>query len=182
MALIDKLKAIGNAIREKTGITEDIPLEDMPSYIRSIQTVSPGDDSTCSIIEIRTTLQKSGMYYATAPISLPAGSIKYMYVQKAENYYSRNFVGRWLYISGKEGYTYGPLRMDGTTTYYSTYGCCSILPYNPDKYVMWMKKNQIHFSYNSGSYTSPGFQEIYDGPWGDNYTGEIVITVVIQNN
>ncbi len=36
MALIDRLTAIGNAIREKTGTTDLIPLADMPSAIASI--------------------------------------------------------------------------------------------------------------------------------------------------
>lgn len=37
MALIDKLTAIGNAIREKTGTTDLIPLADMPQAIRNIE-------------------------------------------------------------------------------------------------------------------------------------------------
>ena len=37
MALIDKLTAIGNAIREKTGTTDLIPLADMPQAILNIE-------------------------------------------------------------------------------------------------------------------------------------------------
>ena len=37
MALIDKLTAIGNAIREKTGTTDLIPLADMPQVILNIE-------------------------------------------------------------------------------------------------------------------------------------------------
>lgn len=37
MALTDKLSAIGDAIREKTGKTDLIPLDDMPAEIRSIK-------------------------------------------------------------------------------------------------------------------------------------------------
>ena len=37
MALTDKLSAIGDAIREKTGTTDLIPLSDMPESIRNIQ-------------------------------------------------------------------------------------------------------------------------------------------------
>jgi hypothetical protein len=36
MALINKLNAIGNAIREKTGTTDSIPLADMPNAIKNI--------------------------------------------------------------------------------------------------------------------------------------------------
>ena len=42
MALIEKLTAIGNAIREKKGTTDLIPLADMPQAIRDIS-VSGGD-------------------------------------------------------------------------------------------------------------------------------------------
>lgn len=38
MALIDKLSAIGDAIREKNGTTDLIPLGDMPAAIQAIQT------------------------------------------------------------------------------------------------------------------------------------------------
>lgn len=40
MALTDKLSAIADAIREKTGNTSPLYLDSMPSYIRSIQTTS----------------------------------------------------------------------------------------------------------------------------------------------
>jgi hypothetical protein len=36
MALIDKLSAIGDAIREKNGTTDLIPLGDMPAAIQAI--------------------------------------------------------------------------------------------------------------------------------------------------
>ncbi len=36
MALIDKLRAIGDAIREKNGTSDLIPLSDMPQAIRDI--------------------------------------------------------------------------------------------------------------------------------------------------
>jgi hypothetical protein len=49
MALTDRLTAIGNAIREKNGTTELIPLVDMPQAILDI--VSGGGDSTNEYIE-----------------------------------------------------------------------------------------------------------------------------------
>ena len=38
MALIDKLNAIGDAIRAKTGGTEKLTLDEMPTQIQAIQT------------------------------------------------------------------------------------------------------------------------------------------------
>lgn len=46
MALIDKLSAIGNAIREKTGKEELLTLDAMPGEIRSIQSGGSADTST----------------------------------------------------------------------------------------------------------------------------------------
>lgn len=43
MALINKLSAIGNAIREKTGKTDLLTLEQMPQEIKSIETAGGGD-------------------------------------------------------------------------------------------------------------------------------------------
>ena len=48
MALIDKLNAIGSAIREKNGTTDLIPLADMPQAILDI--VSGGGVSYTSIV------------------------------------------------------------------------------------------------------------------------------------
>ena len=43
MALIDKLNAIGDAIRAKTGGTEKLTLDEMPTQIQAIQTGGGGD-------------------------------------------------------------------------------------------------------------------------------------------
>lgn len=43
MALIEKLNAIGDAIREKTGGTEKLTLDQMPTEIKSIETTSAGE-------------------------------------------------------------------------------------------------------------------------------------------
>jgi hypothetical protein len=59
MALIDKLSAIGNAIREKNGTTELIPLVDMPQAILDIvsgggveySNITYNDDNTITLIE-----------------------------------------------------------------------------------------------------------------------------------
>ena len=44
MALTDKLNAIGNAIRAKTGKTEKLTLAEMPSEIASIETGGVAED------------------------------------------------------------------------------------------------------------------------------------------
>ena len=58
MALTDKLTDIGNAIREKNGTTDLIPLADMPQAIRDIQ--SGGGDNT-DLTEIETIIDESGV-------------------------------------------------------------------------------------------------------------------------
>ena len=50
MALIDRLSAIGDAIREKTGATDLIPLVDMPSVIKSISG-GEGQESVPNVLE-----------------------------------------------------------------------------------------------------------------------------------
>lgn len=45
MALIDKLNAIGNAIRQKTGKTEKLTLDEMPTEIAGIETGGGGTNS-----------------------------------------------------------------------------------------------------------------------------------------
>ena len=57
MALTDKLTAIGNAIREKNGTTDLIPLADMPQAILDIQ--SGGGDS--GLTEIENIIDESGV-------------------------------------------------------------------------------------------------------------------------
>ena len=49
MALTEKLSAIGDAIREKTGTVDLIPLEDMPEFIDNIQTGGGGITPTGTI-------------------------------------------------------------------------------------------------------------------------------------
>jgi hypothetical protein len=61
MALTDKLSAIGNAIREKNGTTDLIPLADMPQAILDIQ--SGGGDS--DLTEIETIIDESGVLDST---------------------------------------------------------------------------------------------------------------------
>ena len=55
MALIERLTAIGNAIREKNGTTEKIPLVDMPQAILDIVS---GDNDTK---EIEALIDESGV-------------------------------------------------------------------------------------------------------------------------
>lgn len=50
MALTDKLSAIGSAIREKTGKTELLSLDAMPTEIRAIQTGSGGNTAIINSI------------------------------------------------------------------------------------------------------------------------------------
>lgn len=52
MALTDKLTAIGNAIREKTGGTELLTLDAMPAQIRAIQTGGGSSDSEEQLIKV----------------------------------------------------------------------------------------------------------------------------------
>ena len=51
MALIDKLNAIGDAIREKTGKTDKLTLDEMPNEIASIETGGGGTTPVNPIIE-----------------------------------------------------------------------------------------------------------------------------------
>lgn len=55
MALTDKLTAIGDAIREKNGSTEKIPLADMPQVIRDMQSGKEEQEKTVNITENGTT-------------------------------------------------------------------------------------------------------------------------------
>lgn len=56
MALTNKLSAIGEAIREKTGGVELLTLDEMPEAIRSIETGGSGDDLVTKLISERTTM------------------------------------------------------------------------------------------------------------------------------
>ena len=61
MALIEKLNAIGDAIREKTGTTEKISLADMPQAISAI-VVDSGEEDNAEIIELgKATLANHGI-------------------------------------------------------------------------------------------------------------------------
>ena len=74
MALTDKLTAIGNAIRAKTGGTDLIPLADMPAAIESIPSGGGSPDSV--------TLEISGR-----------GNESYCYVQIGDTkYYSAQII------------------------------------------------------------------------------------------
>jgi hypothetical protein len=64
MALIDKLNAIGDAIREKTGKTNKLTLDQMPSEIASIETGGGGTEPANPIIE-PLSVTENGTY--TAP-------------------------------------------------------------------------------------------------------------------
>ena len=59
MALTDKLTAIGNAIREKTGGTELLTLDQMPTEISNIQGGGGGSWSTATITAPTTTYNKT---------------------------------------------------------------------------------------------------------------------------
>lgn len=63
MALIDKLTAIGNAIREKTGTTDLIPLADMPQAILNIE--SGGAVSEGNYKEVFNTLYSASLINST---------------------------------------------------------------------------------------------------------------------
>lgn len=68
MALIDRLTAIGDAIREKNGTTEPIPLVDMPQAILDI--VSGGNETeTFNISTLETTLPTNLHACATARVN-----------------------------------------------------------------------------------------------------------------
>ena len=64
MALIDKLNAIGNAIRAKTGKTDKLTLDEMPTEIASIETGGGGTEPANPIIE-PLSVTENGTY--TAP-------------------------------------------------------------------------------------------------------------------
>ena len=69
MALTDKLTAIGDAIRDKTGTTDLLKLDDMPSVIQSIETGEGGITPT-GTISIRSNGEYNVTGYASAYVDV----------------------------------------------------------------------------------------------------------------
>lgn len=67
MALIDKLKAIANAIRAKTGKSDSLTLDQMPTEIASIETGSSGGGEVNTITGSFSPSASSGTYQVEIP-------------------------------------------------------------------------------------------------------------------
>ena len=67
MALTDKLSAIGNAIRAKTGGTDMLTLDQMPTAIAGIQT---GSDSGWDESTVKSLIERSSILNLTLPSDL----------------------------------------------------------------------------------------------------------------
>lgn len=71
MALTDKLTAIGDAIREKNGTTEKIPLADMPQAIRNIQSGGGAEDVFAYITNANQLFYQAKTFPSKAVVNLP---------------------------------------------------------------------------------------------------------------
>ena len=87
MALIEKLEAIGNAIRAKTGKTDKLSLDQMPVEIAGIEGgggVNPADlsvfDPTKETIIVRSTATQNNIFVTKTMISFVNGGKYAVYV------------------------------------------------------------------------------------------------------
>ncbi len=90
MALIDKLNAIGDAIRTKTGKTDKLTLDEMPMEIASIETGGGGTTPASPIIE-PLSVTENGTY--TAPASVDGYSPVMVNVAGSTNTESEEVAG-----------------------------------------------------------------------------------------
>ena len=77
MALIDKLSAVGDAIREKTGTTELIPLADMPQAILDLSTGGGGEDLFAYIKDANMLFHSAKSFPTRAVVNLPNANTVY---------------------------------------------------------------------------------------------------------
>ena len=169
MALIDKLTAIGNAIREKTGTTDLIPLADMPQAILNIE--SGGGASEGNYKEVFNALHSASLmsavnleridFYIANPFTTHngffRGTSKLKYV-KGINMSSSKNMGLMFSGSGIE-IIQEPLDISQVTTTQNAFACDNLTEI---RFVSGSIKVNIDFN-RCAKLSAQSIQSIIDG-------------------
>lgn len=106
MALINKLEAIGDAIRSKTGGTEELTLDEMATAISSLSTGSTGTIQTAMISRANGTTFDLSNY-----VDMAAGDKFILFYSHTNNPANNSYI-KGLYLSGDS--------ISGISTFYDS--------------------------------------------------------------